>query len=173
MGLYNFTRSSPLKYNSFGSTIYLTYCNEQERVSITIIGYNKYLIIILRMTRHIEPTSGGSSSRTHPSLPIRSPAGVSPDSTSTANENDDGIIQEAINTGKSISGLIAEILQESSLADNEESNLHLVLSLAEDLRNYQSPVEFTIGLIGDSGVGTSDFFYVEAPRLTFLQVKAV
>lgn len=62
-----------------------------------------------------------------------------------------------MNEGKNISGLLADILRQSSLADNEESNLHQVLSFAEELRNYQSPVEFTIGLVGDSGVGTYDF----------------
>jgi hypothetical protein len=55
--------------------------------------------------------------------------------------------------GKDISESLADILRQSSLADNEESKLHEVLSLAEELRNYQSPAEFTIGFVGDTGVG--------------------
>jgi len=80
-------------------------------------------------------------------------------------------IQDAINTGKKISGGLAEILRQSSLAENEESNLHQILSLADELRNYQSPVEFTIGLVGDSGVGMSYFFEADV-QLIPLQAKA-
>jgi hypothetical protein len=118
------------------------------------------------MTLHGEPS--GSSSLLQVPLPVRTVPAVS----FTANENNDRHVRNATNEGKNISGLLADILQQSSLADNEESNLHQVLSLAVQLRNYQSPVEFTIGLVGDSGVGTCDF-YVEAMQLTFLQVKVV
>jgi hypothetical protein len=103
------------------------------------------------MSRHGEPS--GLSSLLQAPLPVRPAPNVS----STASENNDRHIQNAMNEGKNISGLLADILRQSSLADNEESNLHQVLSLAEELRNYQSPVEFTIGLVGDSGVGTCGF----------------
>ena len=95
-------------------------------------------------------------------LPVR-PA---PDVPLTANEKNERHIRNAVNEGKNISTFLADILKQSSLADNEESNLRQIISLAEQLRNYQSPVEFTIGLIGDSGVGMYNF-YVEAMQLTF------
>jgi hypothetical protein len=112
------------------------------------------------MTRHGEPS--GPSSLLQAPLPVR-PA---PDVAFTANENNKRHVLNAVNDGKNISALLADILKQSSLADNEGSNLHQVLSLAEQLRNYQSPVEFTIGLVGDSGVGMYNF-YVRAMQLTF------
>jgi len=98
------------------------------------------------MTRLSRP--GGLSNPLHDSLPVRSTV-----SSSTANGEYNDRIQNAVSTGKHISGFLADALKQSTLANNEESNLHLVVTLAEELRNYQSPVEFTIGLIGDSGVG--------------------
>jgi hypothetical protein len=99
------------------------------------------------MTRHSDPS--GSSNPLQVPLSFRPAPGAS----FTANENHDRHIQNAVNEGRDISGLLADILKQSSLADNVESNLHQVLLLAEELRTYQSPVEFTIGLVGDSGVG--------------------
>jgi hypothetical protein len=99
------------------------------------------------MTRHGEPS--GSSSLLQAPLPVRPASDVS----FTANENNNKIIQKAVSDGKDISEFLANILSRRSLADNDESNLHQVLSLAEELQNYQSPVEFTVGLVGDSGVG--------------------
>ncbi|CAG8958124.1 hypothetical protein HYFRA_00000470 [Hymenoscyphus fraxineus] len=64
-------------------------------------------------------------------------------------------IKDAIDQGKDISGVLADALQRTSLADHDRPNLQRILKLAEELRHYQSPVEFTIGLIGDSGVGKS------------------
>ena len=104
------------------------------------------------MTRHGGPS--GSSSLLQAPLPVR-PA---PDGPVTANENNNQHIQKAVTEGKDISELLANILRRSSLADNEESNLHQVVSLAEELQNYQSPVEFTVGLVGDSGVGKYRFY---------------
>ncbi|KAH8590098.1 hypothetical protein B0O99DRAFT_635601 [Bisporella sp. PMI_857] len=101
------------------------------------------------MTRHIEAT--GPSDLLQTPLAVRTAPGVS----LTQNESNDQHIRNAINEGKNISGLLADNLKRSSLADNEESNLFQVLSLAGELRNYQSPVEFSIGLVGDSGVGKS------------------
>jgi hypothetical protein len=112
------------------------------------------------MTRHSEPR--GPPTLLQVPLPVR-PA---PDVPLTANENNERHLQNAVNEGKNISALLADILKQSSLADNEESNLHQILLLAEQLHNYQSPVEFTIGLVGDSGVGMYNF-YVEAMQLTF------
>ncbi|CAG8972215.1 hypothetical protein HYALB_00010994 [Hymenoscyphus albidus] len=63
-------------------------------------------------------------------------------------------IKDAIEQGKEISGVLADALQRT-LADHDRPNLQRILKLAEELRHYQSPVEFTIGLIGDSGVGKS------------------
>ncbi|KAH8653995.1 hypothetical protein BGZ60DRAFT_159006 [Tricladium varicosporioides] len=101
------------------------------------------------MTQTNQPANSNNS--LHPVLPVRAPGGASP----TTNEHVDQYAQNAVNEGKQISALLAEILKTSSVAGNAESNLHLVLSLAEDLRNYQSPIEFSIGLVGDSGVGKS------------------
>ncbi|PGH26649.1 hypothetical protein AJ80_01594 [Polytolypa hystricis UAMH7299] len=63
--------------------------------------------------------------------------------------------QRAISAGKDICELLADILRQSPLANNGESNLSHILTLADELLNYQSPVEFKIGLVGDSGVGKS------------------
>lgn len=100
------------------------------------------------MTRRITP--GRPSNSLHGPLAIRS---TDVASSSTANGNNNDCIRNAVSAGKDISGLLADALMQSTLANNEESNLHLILTLAEELRNYQSPVEFTIGLVGDSGVG--------------------
>ncbi|KAF4625419.1 hypothetical protein G7Y89_g12745 [Cudoniella acicularis] len=101
------------------------------------------------MRQHGE--GSGSSSLLQAPLPTRPAPGAS----SATNENNDRNIRNAMQEGREISGTLADLLSQSSLADNRESNIHQVLSLAEELRNYQSPVEFTIGLVGDSGVGKS------------------
>jgi hypothetical protein len=119
----------------------------------TVYLYNLHSILRISsssMTRVHEPA--GSSNPIHPSLPVRS-AVVAP--APSANENNNNCVRNAVAAGKSISGFLADTLKQSALASNDESNLHLVVTLAEELRNYQSPVEFTIGLIGDSGAGKS------------------
>jgi hypothetical protein len=98
------------------------------------------------MTRRV--VLGGPSRLPGAAMPFR----AAPSVPFEANEND-GFIQEAVTKGKEISESLADILRQSSLADNEESRLHEVLSLAEELRDYQSPVEVTIGFVGDTGVG--------------------
>ena len=103
------------------------------------------------MTRSSEP--GGSSNQLQASLTVRS----GPGAPSNTNNRDVSCIRTAMNEGQNISGLLADILKQSSLADNAESNLNIVLSLAEELRNYQSPTEFSIGFVGDSGVGMYAF----------------
>lgn len=77
-------------------------------------------------------------------------------------------IQDAIEEGKYISGVLADALKRTSLADQDRPQLQRILELAEELRRYQSPVEFTIGLIGDSGVGEQFFFHYEDSFLTLL-----
>jgi len=99
------------------------------------------------MTQHGGPS--GSSNPLQTLLPVR-PTSNGP---ATTNEHNDQHIQIAVSKGKDIGESLANILRRSSLADNEQSNLHQVVSLAEGLRNYQFPAEFTVGLVGDSGVG--------------------
>lgn len=99
------------------------------------------------MTQTNQPVNSNNTLR--PVLPVRTPGGAS----LTTNEHVDQYAQNTVNEGKKISALLADVLKTSSVAGNAESNLQLVLSLAEELRNYQSPVEFSIGLVGDSGVG--------------------
>lgn len=100
------------------------------------------------MTRQAEP-SGSSSNPLRTALPVR----PLPDNSVPVNEDGEEHIRKAVSEGKNISALLTDILRQSSLADNAESNLHQILALAEQLRSYQSPVEFTIGFVGDSGVG--------------------
>jgi hypothetical protein len=63
------------------------------------------------------------------------------------------LIQRVVCDGRAIADLLADSLRQNPLANNEESNLYRIAQLAEALRNFQSPVEFTIGLVGDSGSG--------------------
>jgi len=99
------------------------------------------------MTRH---SGAAEPSRPPPDRPI--PVRTAPHIPSEGIETE-GRIQAALEKGKDISESLADILRQSSLADDEESHLHGLLSLAEDLRNYQPPVEVTIGFVGDTGVG--------------------
>ncbi|RDL41569.1 uncharacterized protein BP5553_01548 [Venustampulla echinocandica] len=97
-----------------------------------------------------EPSAASNSLRV--SLPVR-PA--EPGSSPTVDGSRVECIRNAVSTGKTISGLLANTLRQSTLANDEESNIHQLVARAEELHNYQSPVEFTIGLVGDSGVGKS------------------
>lgn len=92
---------------------------------------------------------GPNGPSTQAPLPVR-PA---PSGPATTNKHNNQRLQIAVSEGKDISESLANILKRSSLADNEQSNLHQVVSLAEELQNYQFPAEFTVGLVGDSGVG--------------------
>jgi hypothetical protein len=63
------------------------------------------------------------------------------------------LIQRAVCEGRAIVGLLEDSITQNALANNEETNLNRIVVLAEELRSFQSPVEFTIGLVGDSGSG--------------------
>jgi hypothetical protein len=95
--------------------------------------------------------SGGPSDSTHSGLPLR-PI-VLPAPQPAPSRNIGALIRNAVSTGTAISGILADELRQGALVNNQEHNLQDALTLAEQLRNYQSPVEFTIGLVGDSGVG--------------------
>ncbi|KAG9235237.1 hypothetical protein BJ875DRAFT_459547 [Amylocarpus encephaloides] len=93
----------------------------------------------------------GSLRIARPGSDVRNPAETIP----TTNQEQERNIQNAVKKGKALCISLVDSLKQSSLADNEESNLHAVISLAEELRDFQSPTEFAIGLVGDSGVGKS------------------
>jgi ribosome biogenesis GTPase A len=101
------------------------------------------------VTRNGNPS--GSSSRLLAPLPVRSTDG----NHTKLNERNRAHIQKAVDDGKNISGLLADALGTVSLADVEKSNLHSILSFAQELQKYTWHNEFTIGLVGDSGVGKS------------------
>lgn len=100
------------------------------------------------MTRINEPR--GSVNLLSVSLPVRP---MEPDSPPTVDGGRNECIADAVSAGKNISGFLADALKQSTLAGDEDSNLHQLVRRAEELCRYQSPVEFTIGLVGDSGVG--------------------
>ncbi|RFU26950.1 hypothetical protein B7463_g9389, partial [Scytalidium lignicola] len=106
------------------------------------------------MTRRVEPVNPSPPF----SMPLRARLADSAASSTAGigngNSNEE-YIQKAVSVGKEISGSLGDVLRQSILANNEESHLHQILALADELRSYQSPVEFTIGIIGDSGVGKS------------------
>src|SRR5271168_1455906 len=115
----------------------------------------------------MQEPSGSSSPSTlrHESLPLRNaqqsgpeaPAGEASSRPDTHNENDNGtrasaaatgsdeLIQSVVCDGRAISSLLADSLRQNTLANNDESSLSRILRLAEELRSFQSPVEFTIG----------------------------
>lgn len=101
------------------------------------------------MTQHTE--GGGPSNATNGSLSLRQRGqeALFP----TSRRDIDLFIENAVSTGRTISETLADKLRHGDFANNEENNLRPILTLAEELRNYQSPVEFTIGVVGDSGVG--------------------
>jgi hypothetical protein len=88
-------------------------------------------------------------------LPGSTPGDLTPDSTTmpcpTPSRDVEALVQNAVFRGTNISGQLANGLRQGDLADSVD--LRKILSLAEELRNYQSPVEFTIGVVGDVGVG--------------------
>ena len=62
-------------------------------------------------------------------------------------------VKKAVDDGRGISASLADSLRQNILTNDERTNLRSIIQLAEELRNFQSPVEFTIGLVGTSGVG--------------------
>jgi hypothetical protein len=63
--------------------------------------------------------------------------------------------QDAIKSGRDICGRIAQTLQSCELAQDNQSQMHGLLQIARRLENFRSPVTVTIGVVGDSGAGTS------------------
>lgn len=100
------------------------------------------------MTEHTASAGPSHSS----GLPFRSRGQQDP--LPTSHRDIEAFIEQAVSTGRTISETLANELRHGDFANDEESNLRNILTLADELRNYQSPVEFTIGLVGDSGVGT-------------------
>jgi hypothetical protein len=62
-------------------------------------------------------------------------------------------LQDVVQEGYVISAVLSNALQNLTLAADQQSQLYTVISLAEELRDFESPVEFTVGFIGNSGVG--------------------
>ncbi|KFY43837.1 hypothetical protein V494_01801 [Pseudogymnoascus sp. VKM F-4513 (FW-928)] len=96
--------------------------------------------------------AGPSNSTSNGGLPLRSRRQEEP--LPASHRDIEVFIDNAISTGRTISETLAGELRHGDFA-NEENNLRPILTLAEELRSYQSPVEFTIGLVGDSGAGKS------------------
>ncbi|OBT66790.1 hypothetical protein VE03_03995 [Pseudogymnoascus sp. 23342-1-I1] len=103
------------------------------------------------MTQYTE--TGGPSSSTNSGLPFRQRGQKAP--LPTSRRETEAFIANAVSTGRTISETLADELRHGDFGNDEENNLRPILTLAEELRNYQSPVEFTIGVVGDSGVGKS------------------
>jgi hypothetical protein len=101
------------------------------------------------MTQHTE--GGGPSNATGSSLPFRQRGQEAP--IPISRRDIEVRIENAVSSGRTISETLADELRHGDFANDEENNLRPILTLAEELRNYQSPVEFTIGVVGDSGVG--------------------
>lgn len=115
------------------------------------------------MTQYL--MSGGLSGST--------PGDLTPGSTTapcpTPSRDVEALIQNAVSRGTNISATLANGLRQGHVADSVD--LRKILSLADELRNYQSPVEFTIGVVGDVGVGKC-FVHPLPLILINLQVKA-
>ncbi|OBT49128.1 hypothetical protein VE00_00035 [Pseudogymnoascus sp. WSF 3629] len=103
------------------------------------------------MTRHTE--SAGPSNPTNSGLASRQRDQGAP--SPSPHRNIEASIENAVSTGRTISETLTDTLRNGDFANGEENNLRPILKLAEELHNYQSPVEFTIGVVGDSGVGKS------------------
>lgn len=99
------------------------------------------------MTRHSE--SAGPSNPTNSGLAFRQRDQGAP--SPSPHRNIEASIENAVSTGRTISETLTDTLRD--FANDEDNNLRPILKLAEELHNYQSPVEFTIGVVGDSGVG--------------------
>ncbi|KFZ11693.1 hypothetical protein V502_07457 [Pseudogymnoascus sp. VKM F-4520 (FW-2644)] len=103
------------------------------------------------MTQDAE--GGGPSNSTNGSLPFRHRGQEAP--LPISRRDIESFIENAVSAGRAIGETLADELRHGDFANDEENNLRPILALAEELRNYQSPVEFTIGVVGDSGVGKS------------------
>ncbi|KFY22450.1 hypothetical protein V493_06579 [Pseudogymnoascus sp. VKM F-4281 (FW-2241)] len=103
------------------------------------------------MTQHTENAGPSSSASSDLVIRQRDQGAPSP----SPHRNIETSIENAVSTGRTISETLADELRNGDFANDEENNLRPILTLAEELRHYQSPVEFSIGVVGDSGVGKS------------------
>jgi hypothetical protein len=101
------------------------------------------------MTRFTESSNPSSPTNSSLASRLRDQGAPSP----SPHRNIEASIENAVSTGRTIGAKITDTLRDCDFANDEENNLRPILKLAEELHNYQSPVEFTIGLVGDSGVG--------------------
>lgn len=101
------------------------------------------------MTRHSESPGPSNPASSGLAFRRRDQGAPSP----SPHRNIEASIENAVSTGRTISETLTDILRDGGFANDEENSLRPILKLAEELHNYQSPVEFTIGVVGDSGVG--------------------
>lgn len=101
------------------------------------------------MTRHTE--SAGPSNPMNSGLAFRQRDQRAP--SPSPHRNIEASIENAVSIGRSINETLTDTLRDGHFTNDEENTLRPILRLAEELHNYQSPVEFTIGVVGDSGVG--------------------
>lgn len=69
-------------------------------------------------------------------------------------------LQDAVEEGHFVSATISDALKDLTIAADQQSQLYSILNLADELRNFESPAEFTVGFIGDSGVGEYKSYWV-------------
>lgn len=101
------------------------------------------------MTRHTESAGPSNSANSGSASRQRDQGAPSP----SPHRNIEASIENAVSTGRTISETLMDTLRNGDFANAEENSLRPIVNLAEELCNYQSPVEFTIGVVGDSGVG--------------------
>lgn len=87
-----------------------------------------------------------------------SPSTIPPDWRSNSFVN--GRLQDAVEEGHAISTTLSDALKGLHLAADQQSQLYAILSTADELQNFESPAEFTVGFVGDSGVGEYQSFWV-------------
>jgi hypothetical protein len=66
----------------------------------------------------------------------------------------------ALKGGVSLAGEIADTLARSELVADTSSHLHLLWKSATALRSYKSPITRVIGIVGDSGEGSSHHKFI-------------
>jgi hypothetical protein len=62
--------------------------------------------------------------------------------------------QKALRTGKCVAQRIASVLGSCDLAQDRDSQVFGMIQTANELRQFDAPSVCTIGIVGDSGVGT-------------------
>lgn len=63
-------------------------------------------------------------------------------------------VQQAFGDAKTLMSELADVLGSSSLHIDPDSTMQLLHREARDLANFQCPSTWTVGFVGDSGVGT-------------------